>query len=424
MESPVRIENRAQLIYLLTEAAELEHGVMCCYMFAAFSMKKSAREGITEEQAAAVQRWRGVIMQVAIQEMVHMCLACNLLTAVGGSPHVRRPNMPSSPRAYGPGFSLELAPFNRDTMATFVFIERPEAQDPGFTQGENTSLPSLSPGNFSDIFSSERLYQTVGHLYRGVEDGLRYLTQKYGEKGLFIGPPNAQVIDKYFSLPGLIPVTGLESAVAAIEGIVEQGEGARVDDENSHYNRFVALLNEYDQILKDDPTFEPGRPVLRNPYSIFPNDVHDSTGVSLVEDPVTMDVCNLFDGCYEILIQMMGRLLLGGDESEAQLTEIADMTVALMMDVIGPLGDVITTLPAGPSYPGLNAGPSFRFSRDGHAPPHMEAAWALFIERMKELSAYCGLIQGDDELKAVLNQVRYSLAQYSAQLGRWELKVN
>ena len=110
MESPVRIENRAQLIYLLTEAAELEHGVMCCYMFAAFSMKQSSSEGITEEQVAIIRRWRGVIMQVAVQEMVHMCLACNLLTAVGGTPHVRRPNMPSSPRAYGPGFSLELTP--------------------------------------------------------------------------------------------------------------------------------------------------------------------------------------------------------------------------------------------------------------------------------------------------------------------------
>ena len=32
MDAPVRIENRAQLIYLLTEAAELEHGVMCCYL--------------------------------------------------------------------------------------------------------------------------------------------------------------------------------------------------------------------------------------------------------------------------------------------------------------------------------------------------------------------------------------------------------
>jgi hypothetical protein len=33
LDAPVRIENRAQLIYVLTEAAELEHGIMCCYMF-------------------------------------------------------------------------------------------------------------------------------------------------------------------------------------------------------------------------------------------------------------------------------------------------------------------------------------------------------------------------------------------------------
>ena len=45
MDVPVRIENRAQLIYLLTEAAELEHGIMCSYMFAAFTMKQSASEG-------------------------------------------------------------------------------------------------------------------------------------------------------------------------------------------------------------------------------------------------------------------------------------------------------------------------------------------------------------------------------------------
>ena len=110
MEAPVRIENRAQLIYLLTEAAEIEHGVMCCYLFAAFTMKQSTDEGITQEQVNMIKRWRGVIMQVAIEEMIHMCLACNLLTAIGAAPHVRRPNLPSSNRAYGPGFSLEFTP--------------------------------------------------------------------------------------------------------------------------------------------------------------------------------------------------------------------------------------------------------------------------------------------------------------------------
>ena len=38
MAAPVRIENRAQLIYLLTEASELEHGIMCSYLYAAFSI--------------------------------------------------------------------------------------------------------------------------------------------------------------------------------------------------------------------------------------------------------------------------------------------------------------------------------------------------------------------------------------------------
>ena len=96
MDAPVRIENRAQLIYLLTEAAELEHGVMCSYLFAAFSIKRDVNEGLTEEQLGIIRRWRGTILQIAIQEMVHMSLACNLLTAVGGAPHLHRPNLPTS----------------------------------------------------------------------------------------------------------------------------------------------------------------------------------------------------------------------------------------------------------------------------------------------------------------------------------------
>ena len=126
MEAPVRIENRAQLIYLLTEAAELEHGIMCCYLFSAFSMKRNVSEGITEEQMAITNRWRRMLLQIATEEMTHMALACNLLTAVGGKPHTRRPNLPSSPRAYPPTFALRFVPFNRESLGSFIFLERPE----------------------------------------------------------------------------------------------------------------------------------------------------------------------------------------------------------------------------------------------------------------------------------------------------------
>ena len=355
-------------------------------------------------------------MQIAIQEMVHLSLACNLLTAVGGSPHLRRPNLPVSPRAYPPSFSVELLPFCRETLASFVFIERPESMEPAIGDDAILDVPSLSLGKFSDIFSSEREYQTVGHLYRGIEDGLNYLTQKLGEEGLFIGPPKAQIANAYFSLPGLIPVTDLASGEAAIEGIVEQGEGARGDSKDSHYGRFLAMQEEYDLLQRDDPKFAPGRPAISNPYSMLPSDIGDSSGVNLIEDPLTSDICNLFDGCYALLMQMLGRLLLHSGESEAQLTRLSDITVGLMIDVIGPLGDALTTLPAGSSHPGLTAGPSFRLTRDVNTPPHQTAAWALFIERLKELSAYCGFLQIRGVMPSVLTRVKGSLAQYAEQL--------
>ena len=413
MDAPIRIENRAQLIYLLTEAAELEHGVMCCYLFAAFSIKRDVKEGITAEQLAVVRPWRGTILQIAIQEMVHMALACNILTATGGTPHIRRPNLPSSPRAYPPSFRLELIPFGRQSLENFIFIEKPEEIQPATGVG----LPIQPLGSFSDIFSSERQYQTVGRLYRGIEDGLIYLAQKYGEQQLFLGPPKAQIADAFFSLPGLFPVTDLKSALAAIEGIVEQGEGARGDAEDSHYGRFLAMTQEYDRILSEDPRFEPGRPVMWNPYSMLPHDLIDDSEVNLIEDPLSVDISNLFDGCYELLMQMLGRLLLHTEESEDQLMRLSDIAVGLMADVIGPLGESLTTLPAGPSHPGLTAGPSFRFSRDVSIPPHQAAARALFIERLEELSAYCGFLQMEETpMSPVLTRLRGSLAQYAEQL--------
>ena len=57
-EAPFVIEHREALIYMLCEAAELEHGIMCQYLYAAFSLKQSEDEGLTKDEAEAVQRWR------------------------------------------------------------------------------------------------------------------------------------------------------------------------------------------------------------------------------------------------------------------------------------------------------------------------------------------------------------------------------
>ncbi|RYZ13570.1 MAG: hypothetical protein EON61_06750, partial [Alphaproteobacteria bacterium] len=65
---PVLSPTREQLINALYEAAELEHNLMCTYLYAVFSLKDGETEGLNPEEAAAVKRWRRAILDVAIDE--------------------------------------------------------------------------------------------------------------------------------------------------------------------------------------------------------------------------------------------------------------------------------------------------------------------------------------------------------------------
>ncbi len=91
-ESPLTVESREELVYLLGEACELEHGLMCEYLYAQFSLKSSVEEGLTPEQLVRVQAWEAALIDVIKQEMLHLALATNILTAVGAAPDFERPN--------------------------------------------------------------------------------------------------------------------------------------------------------------------------------------------------------------------------------------------------------------------------------------------------------------------------------------------
>src|SRR5262250_3977667 len=73
-EAPFVIEHREALIYMLYEASELEHGIMCQYLFAAFSLKQREDEGLTADELEAVLRWRKAVSHVATDEMLHLSL--------------------------------------------------------------------------------------------------------------------------------------------------------------------------------------------------------------------------------------------------------------------------------------------------------------------------------------------------------------
>ena len=369
-EAPFVIEHREELIYMLCEAAELEHGIMCQYLFAAFSLRESEDEGLTADELAAVTRWQRQILSVAAGEMLHLSLVHNLLSAIGAAPHLSRPNLPAPAGHYPAGVQLALLPFGDQALRHFMFLERPEGMDLDDAEGLaalQTATPSVNP---RDIVPAGQDFATVGHLYRSIEAGFRHLAAKYGEDWLFAGPPRAQATPAHFGWPGLLPVTGLDSACAAVEEIVEQGEGPRGQWRNAHFGQFVAILDEYRQMRAANPGFEPARPVMA--ANVRP---HDRAGaVPLITDPLAARVTDLFNVGYEILLQLFERFFAHTTETDPQLKVLADASVALMVQVIKPLGSLITTLPAGAGYPAHTAGPSFElFYESDYLMPHQES---------------------------------------------------
>lgn len=57
---PMEKPSREQLIYWLIEASEIEHHLMCCCLYAAFSLKRHDARW-TPGQAAVVERRRAAI---------------------------------------------------------------------------------------------------------------------------------------------------------------------------------------------------------------------------------------------------------------------------------------------------------------------------------------------------------------------------
>ncbi|MFJ2399343.1 ferritin-like protein [Streptomyces sp. NPDC087843] len=210
-------------------AIEVEHSTLPPYLTTLYSLDPA-------RNADAAQLIGGVF----VEEMIHLALVANLLNAVGGQPRLDAPHMlPPHPRTMPHAVrSIELAllPFGQEALGMFLRLEQP-----------------AHPGDRAEGDD----YETIGQFYDAIEKGLRHLCVELGEDRVFTGDPARQVAGGPFAHTAghLSPVTDLNSALAALEEIVEQGEGAaRADvwDEDidlfhpetkavSHYYRFQEL---------------------------------------------------------------------------------------------------------------------------------------------------------------------------------------
>ena len=379
------LQHREALVYTLAKAAALEHLVMCQYLYAAFSMKDREDDGLPPAQLEAVKRWRREILHIAEQEMLHLALVQNVLTAVGAAPVFGRPNFPLPPHAYPAGIQMALLPFGETSLRHFAYLERPEGLDVADAEAFAAldKAESLPRADEEEIGPRLQDFETIGALYRAVEAGLDRLAEKLGPETLFLGPPDAQATETHFRWPELIPVTDLASAASAIETIVEQGEGARGEWKHAHFGRLIAMLDEYLEIKAADPSFEPARPVLA--ACVRPRE--DGLPVPIVSDPFANRVTDLLNAVYEVLLQLLARYFAHTEETEDQLATLADVAVSLMYAAVKPLGGLVTRLPVGPDQPGATVGPMFElFYSVDYLLPHRDAAWAVIEERMRDVA--------------------------------------
>ena len=181
-------------------AVELEHATLPPYLCALYSLEPG-----TNDDA------RAVISGVFVEEMLHLALAANVLNAVGGRPVLDSPRLlPPHPRRLphgDPSLAVSLAPFGREALEAFLRIERP-APPQGRPEADG--------------------YETTGQFYAAIEQGLKDLCNRLGESVVFSGDRSRQVRDTHFrhSSGRMIAVEDLESALAALAEIVDEGEGA------------------------------------------------------------------------------------------------------------------------------------------------------------------------------------------------------
>ena len=335
------IKDREELLFLLHEAAEFEHSVMCSYLYMSMTLKRSTDEGITEKELAAIEGWRKKIRKVALEEMLHLSLVNNLLAAFGSAAHFSRPNFPIPAGRFPPKLQINLSPFSESILQHFMMVEKPlELNIPDGTAFRH--IEHYHREIRRDLYSPTPTdYPSQGYLYHAIANSFDYLAENLGNEVLFSGDPKSQVDSAQFQLPGLFAVTDLASAHRAIEEIVEQGEGAPGHIENSHFFIFSEILEEYQQLKLARPDFKPARLAGVNPILLDPLDRREGIRIT---DPLAMRVVDLGNCLYTLMLRSFAQLFAPNPLPQMMRTELAQAATSLMYS-LSSVGDVATLLP-------------------------------------------------------------------------------
>jgi hypothetical protein len=346
----------------LVQAAAIELSTVPLYLYAAYSIKTSGYSQWSTGTSAF-----DTIRSVVIEEMLHLCLARNLLIAVGG--HVdfynekfvfTYPN--EMPHRY-PKLVFRLEPASVEVVRD-IFMQLELPMDP----------PPL--GAYEDDEDDPvNEYHTLGQFYEAIDEGFQWLDENRAIELWDPSSADRQYSRAYWGGGGPIQVTDLTSARNAIKTIVEQGEGAKpggstvpihptdeidpkhpekVLTELSHYAKFQQIAETIDEIGMVWP-------VPKNPYPEH-FDFKDADG----KEVPAARLATLFDAAYSYVLRMLDVLyatpmqVQGVNEKPTQSDRygLERMFLAAMGGMLYPIAQLLVRTPVTDK---MNAAPGFRF---------------------------------------------------------------
>ncbi|KAG8993010.1 hypothetical protein FRB90_000815 [Tulasnella sp. 427] len=344
----------------LQTAVMLELCTIPLYLYAAYSLKN--------------QFSRYQILHIVRQEMLHLGLAGNILCSIGGTPQLYgtdyMPEYPSDLFYSNGKVTFELAPGNKETVATFAAIERP-APPPSSTKAPRSLLQG---------------YSNIGQFYTGLCTGLKTLDERYQEakRPLFLPDTvskQLQTDDGSWYDNDMTVITDFNTAQKALEIIIEQGEGNPGEGRDppsgigSHYSIFTKLHEKGDLDTYD---------VVNN---IVAEDYTEET---------FYDVLKMSDAAYCYLLQTIEVLWKYAGPLRGRL--VTNNITNLMLNVIKPLALFLAQqkITKGPNK-GKHAAFPFRFYPFGSQP---------FAELKRMTDRVMTLYPTEGKLQAVGKYVR------------------
>jgi len=426
------------LTMLLHIGAEIEHGLMVEYLYAAYSL---GGEQVPAGQREKVLRWRDNMLVVAKEEMGHLLTVQNILTLLGAPMNLERSDFPWDVPYYPFRFTLE--PLALQSLSCYIYAEMPQdeekPQDPEKPEEvKGRQLPKrysqLEPSEKNRIFENacecakggktHHVATIYNEIIKIIQDPVCIPDSAFHEETYDYQAswddwgrgyhPNPRPLDaqgnplevKWKPPPAshrpanvLISRAATRTqAVAALRQIATQGEDPHliVDDlgEPSHYERFLELYQQLEKIK-----WCPTRRVPTNPTTVD-TPQNRKAGSYIVAETSRM-WAQLFNRRYRMLLTYLAHTFRLARVSRSDVPSVRGATMHRVFGEMYNLKTIAGILVEMPLYPDPNdprrAGPPFEMPYSVTLPPTEVDCWRMHRDLLSSSNEICsGLLAGAD----------------------------